>query len=321
MEFIKSSRSEELLCLIGFILSINYQRATKRYWKCRKGNCKFTAVTEQNQLLSSKGEHDHSPEQAKIEIKKAMERAKTICMNEPLKPLKRAYREVFDEIDLNNEQNLDELPSLKKFKPLYRARRKRLPKLPHTMAEVLLPEEWTTTEDGRNFLLANDDEEERILIFGTSQNVRHLCAASTTFMDGTFKISPKIFYQVYALHAVVHGIMVPLCICLLPSKTGITYTRTFNLIKNAAAHLGHQFYPTTFCVDYESSVIRTIHDIFPDAAVRGCLFSYSQALWGQVQISGLINMFKNDDNFNRCVRRAFALPLVADPSTMSGCRP
>ena len=113
-------------------------------------------------------------------------------MNEPLKPLKRAYREVFDEIDLNNEQNLDELPSLKKFKPaLYRARRKRLPKLPHTMAEVLLPEEWTTTEDGRNFLLANDGEEERILIFGTSQNVRHLCAASTTFMDGTFKISPK----------------------------------------------------------------------------------------------------------------------------------
>ena len=70
MEFIKSSRGGELLCLNGFILSINYQRATKRYWKCRKGNCKFTAVTEQNQLLSSKGEHDHPPEQAKIEIKK-----------------------------------------------------------------------------------------------------------------------------------------------------------------------------------------------------------------------------------------------------------
>ena len=201
MEFIKSSRGGELLCLNGFILSINYQRATKRYWKCRKGNCKFTAVTEQNQLLSSKGEHDHPPEQAKIEIKKSVERAKTICMNEPLKPLKRAYREVFDEIDLNNEQDLDELPSLKKFKPaLYRARRKRLPKLPHTMAEVLPPEEWTTTEDGRKFLPANDGEEERILIFGTSQNIHHLCAASTTFMDGTFKISHEKYSIKFTLY-------------------------------------------------------------------------------------------------------------------------
>ena len=68
---------------------------------------------------------------------------------------------------MENEQNLDDLPSLQKYKPtLYSARRKRLLKLPYTLAEIILLEEWRTTEDGRNFLLANDGVEERILIFG-----------------------------------------------------------------------------------------------------------------------------------------------------------
>ena len=315
MEFVKSSRGGELLCLNGFVLSINYRRNNKKYWKCRKANCKFTAVTEEQELLSSRGEHGHPPEQAKIEIKKAVERAKAICKNEPHKPLKRAYREAFEEVDMENEQNLDDLPSLQKYKPtLYRARRKRLPKLPHTLAEITLPEEWRTTEDGRNFLLANDGVEERILIFGTSQNIRYLCAADTIFMDGTFKISPDMFHQVYALHAVVMGVMVPLCICLLPSKTGATYKRMFSLIKNVSVQLGHQFNPGTFCIDYESAVITAIDELFPNSRVRGCLFHYSQALWRYVQTCGLVQRYRNDDNFNRLVRRAFALPLVPPAS-------
>ena len=115
MKFVKSIRGGKLLCLNGFVLSINYRRNNKTYWNCRKANCKFTAVTEGQELLSSKGEHRHPPEQAKNEIKKALERAKTICKNEPHKPLKRAYREAFEEVDMENELNLDDFPSLQKY--------------------------------------------------------------------------------------------------------------------------------------------------------------------------------------------------------------
>ena len=44
--------------------------------------------------------------------------------------------------------------------------------MPHTCAEVGLTGEWTQTLDGRDFVLANDGVDDRLIIFGTVKNLR-----------------------------------------------------------------------------------------------------------------------------------------------------
>ena len=97
---------------------------------------------------------------------------------------------------------------------LYRSRAKRLPPIPHTRVEVELTGEWTQTRDGRDFVLANDGVDDRLMIFGTVQNLRLLCYADTVFMEGTFMMAPEMFYQVYSLHIRHLGIMLPVAIAL-----------------------------------------------------------------------------------------------------------
>ena len=67
----------------------------------------------------------------------------------------------------------------------------------------MLPERYQVTEAGEQFLIFDSGvgDNERILIFATQQGIRFLSNNSHWFMDGTFKLCPKIFYQIYAIHA------------------------------------------------------------------------------------------------------------------------
>lgn len=311
VEFIKSRKGGDILCLNSYRLHLNYRRNGKIYWKCLHTGCKTTAISENGEVLSSKGTHSHPPEQRQIEVKKAVESAKQLAKENAFLPMKRAYRQAFQEVDLNNEEIMDEMPSFSKYKSsMYRARSSRLPPLPHTRAEVELNGEWTQTKDGRNFIISNDGDVDRLILFGTQQNLRFLCDADTIYMDGTFQIAPEMFQQVYSIHVMVMGAMIPVCICLLPFKNTETYIRMFNLLQTACQRHGLQFLPSAVFIDFESAVISAVSQLFPVARIRGCMFHYSQAIWRKVQNLGLTNRYRDDASFNRVVRRALALPLL-----------
>ena len=67
--------------------------------------------------------------------------------------------------------------------------------------------------------MVNDGDAERMINLATQQNVRLLCDADVLFMDGTFKIAPEMFHQVYSIYIMNSGIMIPVAVILLPSKT------------------------------------------------------------------------------------------------------
>ena len=104
--------------------------------------------------------------------------------------------------------------------------------------------------------------------------------------------------------------MIPVCISLLPYKNIATYTRLFTLIKAACLRYGLQFEPANFFIDFEMAVITTITQVFPNSRIRGCLFHFAQALWRQVQENGFVVSYRDNQAFNRLVRRAMALPLI-----------
>lgn len=313
MEFIKSRRGGDILCIDHHMFRLNYRRNDKSYWKCTRSRqgCNATAVTQSESLISSKGNHNHVPSESNIRIKKIVEQVKDAVKEDVMKPVKRAYEEAIGALDMNDEANLDDLPSFSKYRSaLYRSRAKALPKIPHTRAELNITEEWATTVDGRNFVVADDGLDDRLLIFGTQQNLRYLCEAETVFMDGTFQISPEMFLQLYTLHVMRMGTMVPLCFCLLHAKNSTTYRRMFQLIQTACRRYGLEFQPSVFAIDFENSVITTISQLFPQARIRGCLFHFTRAIWRRVQSLGLTTLYQEDQGINKLVRRSMSLPLV-----------
>jgi hypothetical protein len=48
--------------------------------------------------------------------------------------------------------------------------------------------------------------------------------------DGTFKVVPEIFYQLYIIHTLYRDHVIPVCYALLRRKDASTYDRLFNEI-------------------------------------------------------------------------------------------
>lgn len=65
----------------------------------------------------------------------------------------------------------------------------------------------------------------RILVSATQRNLNLLSRSKVPFMDGMFKVTPSIFFQVYTVHVMYKDAVVPLVYTLLPNKTEETYQR------------------------------------------------------------------------------------------------
>lgn len=177
---------------------------------------------------------------------------------------------------------------------LQRSRAKMRPKLPASRREIHLQAPWTLGGDGEIFLIFDDGSEDRILGFGSEDAIEILCSANSVLMDGTFRVVPRIFSQLYTLHASFRNQIMPLLYFLLPDKDKNTYSRMFSLISRHAAARGLSFYPEQFKLDYEKGMLRAIQENFPQSRVSGCNFHYMQCLYRRVQKYGLKKFYDED---------------------------
>ncbi|XP_069142033.1 uncharacterized protein [Argopecten irradians] len=104
--------------------------------------------------------------------------------------------------------------------------------------------------------------------------------------------------------------MYPLVYSLLPSKTQTTYQRFFTLLKTKMTELNLQLNPTTVFLDFETAAQNAIRSVFPAATLKGCFFHFTQCIWRKAQQTGLQQLYADNDDIRRLVRRAAALPLV-----------
>ena len=69
-------------------------------------------------------------------------------------------------------------------------------------------------------------------MFSTEANLNLLEKTRVIFSDGTFAAVPtKLFHQLYSIHGVILGAVMPLVFALLPNKTQATYNRLLEKIK------------------------------------------------------------------------------------------
>ena len=157
---------------------------------------------------------------------------------------------------------------------LYEVRRKRLPALPQSRADVHFE-----TCSGENFLLAEDGEgDSKIVVFAADGNLKLLCDAETIYVDGTFSTCPHLFYQIFTFHAFRHGKQFPLVYCLLPNKRCETYIRSFEIVKQKAEHLELNLNPDVVLSDFELAISQAAQLVFPRSEFKGCLYHFCQAL-------------------------------------------
>lgn len=103
-----------------------------------------------------------------------------------------------------------------------------------------------------------------------------LSQTTTWWMDGTFSSNPAIFCQLYTVHIKLHDEFIAQLWCLLPDKTGATYTRLFRLLKQKAVQLNLQLQPLLIHIDFEQSVMQAIRTEF-QIEPSGCLFPETSA--------------------------------------------
>lgn len=76
--------------------------------------------------------------------------------------------------------------------------------IPISLAELQLPDIYRKTNDGTNFVLFDEplynEDENRLIIFGTDENLKLLSECDSVYADGTFDLSPPLFQQLYSIH-------------------------------------------------------------------------------------------------------------------------
>ncbi|CAF5026388.1 unnamed protein product, partial [Rotaria socialis] len=92
---------------------------------------------------------------------------------------------------------------------------------------------------------------QRILLFSTSEQLKMLFAAKTIFMDGTFSTCPKMFDQVYTIHAIKYDQSFPCVFGLLPNRQKSTYHFMFRELKALAVQMDMNFSPKLIMSDFE----------------------------------------------------------------------
>ena len=179
-----------------------------------------------------------------------------------------------------------------------------------------MPENLTTTFDGSNFLVRDSTiNQDRILIFTTAANVRHLEQSPFWIMDGTFKTVPTIFTQLYTIHGRVGGNdnsrILPLVYALMSGKSEECYRQLFQDLIDFSDEENIQLYPQFILTDFEKAAINAAQTEFPGVQNKGCHFHLAQNVYRKIQAHGLSTRYGIDENFSLLIRHIPALAFLA----------
>jgi hypothetical protein len=146
--------------------------------------------------------------------------------------------------------------------------------------------------------------EDRVILLGCRELLDGLARASMWLADGTFKVVPSLFFQLYTIHfQLVQGMNPAALYCVLSNKTRSTYDRVLEevhrLIPLAA--------PTIILTDFETAAMGAFRNKFPSARVTGCYFHLAQSIVRKVNEVGLKVEYETRDDIRIAVRCLAAL--------------
>ena len=286
-------------------------------WRCSKAGCNGRLITraaygpmdEDDDPPVESGNHTHPPNPVEVEVTKITNQVKASATrtNDPPR------RIVQDALVNASEEAAATVGSATNLREVVRRKRRReenYPQNPGRREDLLIPPTLRTTTDGRRFLQFDSGvgDGHRMLIFSTDTFLQHLHDAENWMCDGTFKVSPTLFYQVFTIHAVIRNNILPSVFVLLPNKQEATYERMWDEIKALKPGLS----PSMVQIDFETGSMNAIRYAFPQAEVLGCYFHLGQSIWRKIQEQGLRNAYINGEDMRRSIKMVMALAFLPE---------
>lgn len=317
MEFVETVRGHRKVLLHGYLYVkqkelangyISYECEKRRQNKDKQGACKAKIKVRGDEFILGENQHTHAPEPGRPEMLRVQARIKRRAADTEETP----QQIITAQVQGLGQAAATQMPQVRSIRRQVRRVRRnnnQPPATPQNRATVEIPPEYARLTSGEGFLLHDTGvgDEQRILIFGTERTVNLLHAADHWYVDGTFKIVPELFFQLYTIHGSTNaGFIVPCLFALLPNKTRETYDRLFHYVKNLRLDMG----PATVMMDYEKAAMNSVEATFPRAAVTGCFYHLSQSVYRKIQSEGLQNTYATDEAFALYAQMVPALAFV-----------
>lgn len=191
----------------GFLYAASSSKGDVKYWKCRRKNecnARLTTLNTGRNLLIRKGgaadSHNHAPNPEEVEALRIIGAIKRE-VNEYADRAPAAVMRIAVNASSAVQAHLPEKDNLRKT--IQRERTKQLPANPNSIQDLeSVPDRFTKTLTGSTFLIYDSYEDDdytsncgRILVFSTRENLRRLFKSTIWHLDGTFKITPSIFFN------------------------------------------------------------------------------------------------------------------------------
>ncbi|CAF4891392.1 unnamed protein product, partial [Rotaria sp. Silwood1] len=297
-----------------YTFKLNKTTTTTKYWKCIYNGCSSKIHTNLNdKLLKTIDDHSHPSEKEDIQVREFREKVKQRAINETT-PIPRIYDEECEKALLANA-TIAILPSEREMNNgINKARRAITPIIPTTQL-FDIPEPFAKTLRNNDFLIVDKmiTRRQHIILFASNDQLKLLFNSDKILMDGTFSTCPKMFDQVYTIHAIKYDQSFPCVFGLLPNRFKSTYHFMFQELKSTATQMQLNFTPKSIMTDFEPGLISVIAAEFSGATHSSCYFHFTQAVYRAVQRVGLSTSYNNDDDVKHFCRKLMALPLLPEP--------
>jgi hypothetical protein len=328
----KTQKGKPKLAFLGYTYRLSNTNIMSQNWRCCKAKCKGSVSTPigynaPNIEVRKGQEHNHAPEPETVEAEIATEQMKTDATTSHLPP-RRVISDVLRQVSTGGLARLGKRGALRQR--IHRARRRRLGDgeevaLPRD-TRFDIPDQFRTVTEGRvevQFLRydsrvdpgneenAEEEEEEddndRLLIFCTDTMIQVLQNAEEWMIDATFKIVPRLFYQILIVHAIHHGHVIPCAYVIMPNKTQTTYERVFQVLSDSVGDNGS---PRICITDFELGLQSAIRNTWPNVQLQGCFFHLCQGIWRKTQEVGLAGEYATNENLRNQIKVLSALAFL-----------
>ena len=298
------------------LFTLNKSTNQLKHWVSEKrGTCKERITTNFEMVITKRNDfteilesHTHGPDKARIDMLRGYNNMKERAAQDTDQSTRSIYA---CGVETMSESSLVQLPNADSIKRTIRLHRSGNEGSvnPASASGIEILEIFKVTSKGEPFLLYDSGfgDINRLILFATSKMLSILKSSHNWFADGTFKVAPPQFYQLYTIHAEKDGYVFPCVYSLLTKKDELTYRK----IMRKLVELEPELDPSYIMVDFEKAAINAFEYQFL-AVLTGCFFHFSQNVYRKIQSFGLASLYMEDQDFPLRMRMLPSLAFVPE---------